>query len=112
MNRFIAACGINCEECDARKATVADDDALRAATAEVWHTQYGIPYIPISAINCTGCRMDGVKFAHCSECEIRICTIEKGYATCGDCGDLLVCSIMAPMLTAIPNALENLQNKE
>ncbi len=109
MNKIIAVCGINCEECDARKATLADDDALRAATAEVWHTQYGIPYLPIEAINCTGCRMDGVKFSHCNECEIRVCAVGKGYETCGDCADLLVCQIVAPVHTAVPQTLVNLQ---
>jgi len=110
MNKLISVCGINCEECDARKATVADDDVLRAATAEVWHTKYGIPYLPIEAINCMGCRTDGIKFAHCSKCEIRICANEKGYETCGECGDLLICATVSPVHTAVPETLANLQN--
>lgn len=111
MNRLIAVCGINCEECDARKATVADDDALRTATAEVWHTQYGIPVIPIDAINCTGCRMEGIKFSHCNECEISICATGKGFETCGDCAELLVCQTVAPVHKTMPEILVNLQKK-
>ena len=29
MHTFIAYCGLNCETCEARLATVRDDDALR-----------------------------------------------------------------------------------
>ena len=35
-NKFIACCGLDCEKCDARLATVNDDDALRRKTAELW----------------------------------------------------------------------------
>jgi len=33
---LIAPCGLNCETCDARIATVNDDDELRAKTAAKW----------------------------------------------------------------------------
>ena len=33
MNRFIAFCGLNCEKCDARIATVNDDNELREKVA-------------------------------------------------------------------------------
>ena len=29
MNRFIACCGLDCEKCDARIATITNDNALR-----------------------------------------------------------------------------------
>ena len=29
MNSMIACCGLNCETCDARIATITNDDALR-----------------------------------------------------------------------------------
>lgn len=33
MKDLIACCGLDCENCDARKATVNNDDALRKKTA-------------------------------------------------------------------------------
>ena len=33
MNEYIAYCGLNCEACEARLATVNNDDALRQRVA-------------------------------------------------------------------------------
>ncbi len=37
MNQLIACCGLDCEKCDARIATVTSDDALREKTAAFRH---------------------------------------------------------------------------
>lgn len=111
MDRLIAVCGINCGECSARKATIADDDALRALTLEEWTNQFGLPNLPIEAINCMGCRIDGIKFAHCTECQIRNCAIEKNFDTCGDCPELLSCDIVGQIHKAVPAILDNLLKK-
>ena len=34
MNEYIAFCGLNCETCEARLATVSDDNELRAKVAK------------------------------------------------------------------------------
>jgi len=65
-NRLIACCGLDCERCDARKATVADDDLLRGRTARTWSELNGAPEITPDTINCMGCRTEGVKFVWCS----------------------------------------------
>ena len=36
VNKFIAYCGLDCEACEARLATINDDDALREKVAEDW----------------------------------------------------------------------------
>ena len=36
MKQLIACCGLDCENCDARIATVTNDDALREKTAKAW----------------------------------------------------------------------------
>jgi hypothetical protein len=36
MNKMIACCGINCETCEARIATIKDDDKMRAEVAKKW----------------------------------------------------------------------------
>jgi len=110
MNQLIACCGINCETCDARIATVANDDKLREETAQKWSAMFESPSITAETINCTGCRADGAKFGHCNECEIRKCVQEKGFITCGDCQELETCQIVSHVLQHVPGAKENLIN--
>ena len=110
MEKIIACCGLNCVDCDARKATLADDNKLRAETAEKWRVQFGVAGILPEMINCTGCREEGVKISHCAECEIRNCVIGKGYKTCADCDLMEDCSILSPVLQYSPESLENLRS--
>ena len=108
MKQLIACCGIDCESCDARIATIANDNSLREATAKKWGEMYNAPNITAESINCTGCRVEGVKIAHCAECEILKCVNEKGFDTCGDCEELNTCQIVGFVLQSVPNAKENL----
>ena len=83
MKQLIACCGLDCESCDARIATVKNDDELREKTAQKWSAMNNAPEITAATINCMGCRTDGMKFAYCSDyCEIRKCVylvLEKLY---------------------------------
>ena len=108
MKQLIACCGIDCESCDARIATVANDNALREETAKKWSAMYESPDITAESINCMGCRVDGAKIAHCNDCEIRKCVQEKGFKTCGDCKELDTCPIVGFVLQNVPGAKENL----
>ena len=110
MEKLIACCGLDCAACDARIATVTNDDALREKTAKAWAEQFAIPELPIETINCMGCREEGVKFSHCDECEIRVCVHAKGYQTCGDCEELDTCSIIGAILQHMPELKENLKS--
>ena len=109
MEKLIACCGLDCATCDARKATVTDDDKLRKETAEKWKEQISAEITP-DMINCTGCREDGAKFAHCAECEIRNCVKAQGFDTCGDCDKLENCSIVGGIHKYLPEALTNLKS--
>ena len=109
MEKLIACCGLNCATCDARIATVANDNELRAQTAEKWKVQYNADISP-EMINCTGCREAGVKFEHCERCEIRICVQSKGFQTCADCDKMESCPIVGNVLKYVPDALENLKS--
>ena len=109
MKKLIACCGLNCETCDARKATVENNNELRKATAEKWQQMYNSPEIKPESINCTGCREDGVKFSYCSMCEIRGCVKAKGYETCGECADMATCQIVAMVHKHVPEAITNLK---
>jgi hypothetical protein len=108
MKQLIACCGIDCENCDARIATIANDDALREETAKKWSTMYESPEITAETINCTGCRAEGVKIGHWKDCEIRKCAQKKGFSTCGECGELDTCETVGFVLQHVPGAKENL----
>ena len=87
MKNLIACCGLDCETCDARVATLNNDNALREKTAKLWSELNGVPITP-DMINCLGCRTEGVKTPFCDKlCPIRQCVLKKGLATCGDCPD-------------------------
>ncbi|MCK9422725.1 MAG: DUF3795 domain-containing protein [Bacteroidales bacterium] len=110
MEKLIACCGLDCSVCDARNATIQNDDDLRKATAEKWQKMYNAPDITPETINCTGCRVEGVKFSHCLQCEIRKCADTKGYVTCGECPELDGCQIVAGVHKFMPEALQNLKH--
>jgi len=110
MEKFISCCGINCAECDARIATIKNDDDLRRATSEKWQKLYDAPNIAPELINCLGCRQDGVKFAHCFSCEIRKCVNAKNYQTCGDCPEMESCEIVSCVHKHLPEAITNLKS--
>ena len=59
-NQMIGCCGLDCEKCDARIATIANGNTLREKTAALWTTLNGVTITP-EMINCTGCRIDGAK---------------------------------------------------
>ncbi len=108
MKELIACCGLNCETCDARIATINNDNILREETARKWSEMNNTPEITAETINCAGCRTEGVKFGYCSMCEIRSCAMGKGFETCGECVDLNSCPIIAPVLENAPEAKSNL----
>ncbi len=91
MNDYIAYCGLDCEACEARIATVNNDDDLRQKVAKKWSELNGVNITP-DMINCVGCRIPGVKTPYCeSMCLIRLCAEAKAFQTCGDCGELDKC---------------------
>ncbi|MGN0812277.1 MAG: DUF3795 domain-containing protein [Candidatus Coproplasma sp.] len=109
MDQLIACCGLDCSACEARKATVNDDDELRFKVARQWSELNGVT-ITADMINCLGCRTEGVKTPFCqSLCPIRQCAIGKGYSSCGDCEDLDGCSTVAMVHSTNAEARERLK---
>ena len=108
MEKLISCCGLNCATCDARIATMKNDDQLRKATAEKWKSMYNAN-ISAEMINCTGCREEGAKFSHCLVCEIRNCVKAKGFTTCGECSEISDCTIVAGVHKYVPEAIINLR---
>jgi hypothetical protein len=84
---------------------------MRRGVAKKWSEMLHSPEIVAESINCTGCRMEGVKFAHCENtCEIRKCVISKGYTTCGDCAEIDNCQIVSFIFQAVPETRDNLRS--
>jgi Protein of unknown function (DUF3795) len=110
MEKLISCCGLDCATCEARIATIKNDDALRKATSEKWATMYNVPDMSPSMINCTGCREPGVKLAHASVCEIRKCADTRGFKTCGECPEMETCKLVSGIHSHVPEAKQNLMN--
>ncbi|MCR5762144.1 MAG: DUF3795 domain-containing protein [Treponema sp.] len=108
MKDFIAYCGLDCEICEARLATINDDNEARANVAKKWSELNGVEITP-QMINCTGCRIGGVKTYFCdSLCGIRKCAMGKRYETCGNCTEMKSCNTLSMITQNNANALKNL----
>ena len=109
MKKFIAYCGLDCEACEARLATINNDDKLRKKVAELWTELNGVDISP-EMINCLGCRIDGVKTPYCEcLCPIRQCAIRKNCDTCGMCEAVKTCDKVGKILENNADARRNLK---
>ena len=108
-DQLIGCCGLDCETCDARIATLSNDNALREKTAELWTKLNGVTITP-EMINCTGCRMEGAKTPYCDKlCPVHNCVREKGLDTCANCGKMEECPTLGQIAANSPFVLENLE---
>ena len=90
-NQLIGCCGLDCEVCDARIATLTNDTTLREKTAALWTKLNGVPITP-EMIHCTGCRAEGAKTPFCDKlCPVHHCVREKSLDACADCGQMDSC---------------------
>ena len=96
---LIACCGLDCGACEARKATLDDDDELRLEVSRKWCVMNHTDQITPETINCLGCRGEGIKFAYCEHmCAVRKCCVAKGLATCADCTEKASCKDLLPFV--------------
>ena len=108
-NMLIGCCGLDCEACDARIATLTNDRALREKTAALWTKLNGVAIAP-EMINCTGCRIAGAKTPFCDRlCAVRNCVRERNLDTCADCGRMNECAALGRIAANSPFVLENLK---
>ena len=108
-NQMIGCCGLDCETCDARIATLTNDNALRKKTAALWTRLNGVTITP-EMINCTGCRVTGAKTLFCDKlCPVHNCVREKRLDTCADCAQRDGCPTLGQIATNSPFVLDNLK---
>lgn len=109
LKQFIAYCGLDCAQCDARIATVNNDDELRVKVAKEWSELNGVD-ITSDMIHCVGCRIEGVKTPYCqSLCPIRQCARGKGFKICSDCDGMDRCEKVGAIIGNNALALDNLK---
>lgn len=105
----IGCCGLDCEKCDARIATLNNDNALREKTAALWTKLNGMTITP-DMINCTGCRLESIKTPFCDKlCPVHNCVREKKLDTCADCLEMEGCKTLDCITVNNPSVLERLR---
>ena len=108
-NQLIGCCGLDCEKCDARIATITNDTALRKKTAALWTKLNGVTITP-DMINCTGCRTEGATTPFCDKlCPVHNCVREKKLDTCADCEKMDKCPTLGDIIVNSPSVLNNLK---
>jgi hypothetical protein len=108
MDTMIAPCGTNCAECEAYKATLANDNAAIERIAGEWGKTYNIEIKP-EHVWCDGCMAASErKCAHCAECDVRLCAIEQNVPTCAHCKEY-PCNKLEEYFKQAPVLKENLE---
>jgi len=90
LSKYIAACGFDCRDCPAYKATHGNDMEEQKRVAEKWSKAAG-KTMTVADILCDGCRAGGRLVAYCASCNIKTCAQNKGYPSCAHCPDMPIC---------------------
>ena len=107
MQRIVAPCGLICSECEAYRATQANDADAIAAVAVEWSQRYGTAFSP-DDIWCDACTSASERTArHTRECPVRPCALRRGVATCAECSDYR-CEQLTRVHRLVPQAQETL----
>ena len=97
MNEYTAYCGLDCETCEARLA----------------RSELNSAEITPEMINCSGCRIPGVKTPYCDFlCLIRQCAMSKQMETCGRCPEMNSCEKLGMITGNNADALRRLKEQE
>lgn len=109
MKRDIAFCGLDCESCETRIATMNNDNNMRERIAKKWSELNNVTILP-SQINCLGCRSEKTRSPYCDfMCKIRPCALEKKLHSCAECDDIDKCKNLKQITDNTPTALDNLK---
>lgn len=112
MSKLIAICGLDCEKCEARIATINNDNELRNKIAKQWSALNGVDIAP-EMINCVGCKVEGVKTIYCDKmCPIKKCATKMNHNSCGECNNMETCEHLHMVLSHNKEALENLKKNK
>lgn len=104
----LGCCGMDCDGCEARKATVRGDTEALAKIAAAQESRGCASFILPSRMKCTGCLAAGDKSVSCNECRIRLCAMENHVPHCGFCEDF-PCALGGEVWDAVPEYKHNLE---
>lgn len=107
MNEMIAYCGLDCSECDAFRATQAEDMEQKKKIAERWSNDLKTVFTP-DDVTCDGCKTSRISGWCQKICRIRPCAIGMEVKTCAHC-DSYSCNTLDVFLLDEPDAKINLQ---
>jgi len=103
MAKMLGACGLNCVECEAYKATQANDVDAVAQVAAEWSKQFGTD-VPPEYVWCDGCHSDSArKCGNCAGCGVRTCVVSRDLDNCAACSDY-GCETITKFFQMFPHA--------
>ena len=103
-NEIIAFCGIVCTDCSAYQATQTGEESALERVAAQWKEDYHLEHVTIQDVTCDGCLGEGGrKGAHCFECDIRACGLERKVDNCAYCADY-PCEKLESFFGFVPSA--------
>ncbi len=85
MDKMIAMCGLNCNDCIAFIATQENDDKMREKVVEAWSTEKG--RLKLEDVDCDGCTVGKRLHSFFLVCTVRKCGLKKSIENCAYCGD-------------------------
>ena len=100
---LIAACGLDCAQCEAYIATQANDLLTLERVAEKWIKEYNAIGLTAENVQCDGCMTAGRKIGHCAECKMRLCALERNLPNCAACPDY-ACETLTVFFQRVPTA--------
>ncbi len=90
---FISPCGLYCGVCAIYIAHRDNNEKFKEGLVRLYKggtsgkgTLPNSEQLSTKDIHCSGCLSDDL-FMHCEQCEIRDCTIKKGYSGCHECDE-------------------------
>jgi hypothetical protein len=113
VHERVAFCGLSCDSCPVRWATMEEDRAkqgrMRTVIAQKAREQYGMELQPEDVTDCDGCRTEnGRLFSGCQQCAIRECAKHKNLGSCAMCGDY-ACEKLQKFFSTDPEAKMRLE---
>jgi 5-methylcytosine-specific restriction endonuclease McrA len=96
MEELLSYCGYRCDQCPGYHGNIESDEDRKRVQAD-W-VKYYDHKVEVEEVDCRGCKA-GLRDGN-PNCKVRPCAIEKGVATCAECGDF-ACETIQKQMDAI-----------
>lgn len=103
---LIAMCGLDCEGCDAHRATRAEDQEAKEHIAARWREEYQSPDITAAHVTCDGCLTGDRHGGYCAFCAVRACGLGRGVPNCAHCESYDGCPTLTEFYSHFPDGVE------